>query len=37
LSGVPWMAFVPLAVCAIALTSLGVALSRYRATDRQAA
>src|SRR5688572_24132883 len=32
-SGIPWMTFVPLAVCAIALTSLGVALSRYRATD----
>jgi len=33
LSGIPWMTFVPLVICAIALTSLGVALSRYRATD----
>src|SRR5262245_50531733 len=30
-SGIPWMAFVPLAICAVALTSLGIALSRYRA------
>jgi CP family cyanate transporter-like MFS transporter len=33
LSGIPWMAFVPLAICAVALTSLGVALSRYRSAD----
>jgi CP family cyanate transporter-like MFS transporter len=33
LSGIPWMAFVPLAICAVALTSLGVTLSRYRAAD----
>ena len=30
LTGISWMAFVPLAVCAIALTMLGVSLSRYR-------
>ena len=29
-SGIPWMAFVPLAVCAVSLTSLGVVLSRHR-------
>ena len=31
LSGIPWMAFVPLTICAVALTSFGVALSRYHA------
>ena len=30
LTGIPWMAFVPLAVCAVALTVLGVVLSRHR-------
>ena len=30
LSGIPWMAFVPLALCAVALTTLGVVLSRHR-------
>jgi CP family cyanate transporter-like MFS transporter len=30
LTGVPWTAFVPLGVCAVTLTVLGVALSLYR-------
>jgi len=30
LTGVPWMAFVPLCICAVTMTAFGVALSRYR-------
>jgi CP family cyanate transporter-like MFS transporter len=30
-SGAAWTAFVPLGLCAIAYTVLGVALNRYRA------
>jgi CP family cyanate transporter-like MFS transporter len=30
LTGVPWMAFVPLCVCALTMTGFGVAVSRYR-------
>jgi hypothetical protein len=29
LTALPWMAFVPLGLCAITLTSLGTMLSRY--------
>jgi cyanate permease len=34
LTGIPWMAFAPLAVCAVVLTVLGVILSGY-GTARQ--
>ncbi len=30
LTGVPWIAFVPLCICAVMMTGFGVALSRYR-------
>jgi hypothetical protein len=30
LSGAPWVAFVPFALCAVAQTGLGYWLSRYR-------
>jgi len=30
LSGVPWITFVPLGICAVVMTVFGVALSRYR-------
>jgi CP family cyanate transporter-like MFS transporter len=30
LTGVPWMAFVPLCVCALTMTVFGVAIARYR-------
>jgi CP family cyanate transporter-like MFS transporter len=30
-TGIPWMAFVPLCLCAVALTGLGLLLTRYRA------
>jgi CP family cyanate transporter-like MFS transporter len=32
LTGHPWTAFVPLCICAVTLTTLGVALTRYRPT-----
>jgi CP family cyanate transporter-like MFS transporter len=31
LTGIPWMAFVPLSVCGVTLTLLGMLLSRYKA------
>ena len=37
LTGVPWMAFVPLAVCAVVLTVFGLVLSRYDVAARRAA
>jgi len=33
LTGLPWMAFVPLGLCAATLTVLGTILSRYRGVD----
>jgi hypothetical protein len=33
LTGLPWVVFAVLGVCAIAQTVLGVALNRYRAAD----
>jgi CP family cyanate transporter-like MFS transporter len=32
LTGVPWIAFVPLGICAVVMTVFGVALSRFRST-----
>jgi CP family cyanate transporter-like MFS transporter len=32
LTGVPWIAFVPLWICAVVMTVFGVALSRFRST-----
>jgi MFS transporter, CP family, cyanate transporter len=32
LTGVPWIAFVPLCICAVVMTVFGVALSRHRPT-----
>ena len=37
LTGIPWMAFLPLAVCAVLLTVFGLVLSRYDVAARRAA
>lgn len=36
-TGIPWMAFLPLFLCSVALTGLGALLSRYRPADARPA